>query len=95
MQALHSLTSNIAVEEPGLAIIRQQFSLWQLGFLPLYLLASVLASLFITLWALQFLELLGRPYFEVSIWYAHEMLFGFILVVIVGFLFTAGRNWFN
>ena len=26
-------------------------------------------------------------------WHAHEMLFGFALAVIVGFLFTAGRNW--
>ena len=26
-------------------------------------------------------------------WHAHEMLFGFTLAVIVGFLFTAARNW--
>src|SRR6188768_3040971 len=27
------------------------------------------------------------------LWHAHEMLFGFTLAVVVGFLFTAGRNW--
>ena len=33
------------------------------------------------------------PLFERPVWHAHEMLFGFVLAVIVGFLFTAGRNW--
>jgi uncharacterized protein involved in response to NO len=28
-------------------------------------------------------------------WHAHEMLFGFTLAVVVGFLLTAGRNWSN
>jgi uncharacterized protein involved in response to NO len=29
------------------------------------------------------------------LWHAHEMLFGYAFAVIVGFLFTAGRNWAN
>ena len=29
------------------------------------------------------------------IWHAHEMVYGFTSAVIVGFLFTAGRNWTN
>lgn len=68
-------------------------ALWQLGFRPFYLLASGLSSLSIALWALQFSGWLGRSYLEGPIWHAHEMLFGFILTVIVGFLLTAGRNW--
>jgi uncharacterized protein involved in response to NO len=32
-------------------------------------------------------------YLQGPLWHAHEMLFGFMLAVIVGFLFTAGRNW--
>ena len=35
------------------------------------------------------------PYLQGPMWHAHEMLFGFTLAVIVGFLFTAGRNWTN
>jgi uncharacterized protein involved in response to NO len=88
------MTPHIPLEEPGQAPL-QRFALWQLGFRPFYLLASVFASLSIGLWALQFSGLLGRPYLKGSIWHAHEMLFGFILAVIVGFLFTAGRNWSN
>ena len=38
---------------------------------------------------------LGRPYLQGPLWHAHEMLFGFTLAVVVGFLFTAGRNWAN
>ncbi len=69
------------------------FALWQLGFRPFYLLASVFAALSIGLWALQFAGWLGQPYLLGPLWHAHEMLFGFTLAVIVGFLFTAGRNW--
>ena len=69
------------------------FALWQLGFRPFYLLASVFSALSIGLWALQFAGWLGTPYLQGPMWHAHEMLFGFTLAVVVGFLFTAGRNW--
>ena len=71
----------------------QGFALWQLGFRPFFLLASAFAALSIPLWALQFAGWLGRPYLQGPLWHAHEMLFGFALAVVVGFLFTAGRNW--
>ncbi len=72
---------------------RPGFALFALGFRPFYLLASVFAALSIPLWALQFSGLLGHAYLAGPLWHAHEMLFGFTLAVIVGFLFTAGRNW--
>lgn len=88
MQTLHN------IEEPP-ALPQNRFALWELGFRPFYLLASIFASLSIPLWALQFSGLLRQVYLRGSIWHAHEMLFGFALAVIVGFLFTAGRNWTN
>lgn len=69
------------------------FALWQLGFRPFYLLASAFAALSIGLWAAQFAGWLPLAYLQGPLWHAHEMLFGFLLAVIVGFLFTAGRNW--
>jgi uncharacterized protein involved in response to NO len=72
-----------------------KFALWQLGFRPFYLLASSFAALSIGLWALQFAGWLGHAYLRGPAWHAHEMLFGFTLAVVVGFLFTAGRNWSN
>ncbi|MEO6746050.1 MAG: NnrS family protein [Caldimonas sp.] len=82
------------IEEPA-ALPTRRFALWELGFRPFYLLASTFAALSIPLWALQFSGLLGHSYLTGPVWHAHEMLFGFALAVIVGFLFTAGRNWSN
>jgi len=86
----------ISIEEPQRpAAPPAGFALWQLGFRPFYLLASVFAAVSIALWALQFAGWLGRPYLSGPLWHAHEMLFGFTLAVVVGFLFTAGRSWSN
>lgn len=82
----------LRLEEPPRAA-PSGFALFALGFRPFYLLASVFAALSVPLWALQHAGLLGHAYLAGPIWHAHEMLFGFALAVIVGFLFTAGRNW--
>jgi uncharacterized protein involved in response to NO len=70
-----------------------RFALWDLGFRPFYLLASTFASLSILVWALQFSGLLPYAYLQGPMWHAHEMLFGFTLAVLTGFLLTAGQNW--
>ncbi|HSC63069.1 MAG TPA: NnrS family protein [Caldimonas sp.] len=86
----------IRIEEPASAGAPPRgLALWQLGFRPFYLLASVFSALSIALWAAQFTGLLGQAYLQGPLWHAHEMLFGFVLAVVVGFLFTAGRNWSN
>ena len=69
------------------------FALWRLGFRPFYLLASSFASLSIALWGAQYAGVLSTPYLRGPIWHAHEMVFGFTLAVMTGFLFTAVRNW--
>jgi len=85
----------IHLEEPPRPAAAPAFALWALGFRPFYLLASIFAALSIGLWALQMTGMLGLPYLPAPLWHAHEMLFGFTLAVIVGFLLTAGRNWSN
>lgn len=89
------MSSLLQIKHPSAASAASPpgFALWQLGFRPFYLLASVFSALSIGLWALQFSGWLGTPYLAGPMWHAHEMLFGFALAVIVGFLFTAGRNW--
>jgi uncharacterized protein involved in response to NO len=68
--------------------------LLRLGFRPFYLLAAAFAVLSVPLWIAQVAGLVpahsGLPG---ALWHAHEMLFGFALAVITGFLFTATRNW--
>jgi uncharacterized protein involved in response to NO len=69
------------------------FALWHLGLRPFFLVASAFASLSIALWAAQYAGWLRHPYLEGPMWHAHEMIFGFALAVIAGFLLTAVRNW--
>ncbi|MGH7065137.1 MAG: NnrS family protein [Stellaceae bacterium] len=72
---------------------KSAFALWQLGFRPFYLLAALFGSLSIALWGAQYAGWLTTPYLRGPIWHAHEMVFGFTLAVMTGFLFTAVRNW--
>jgi uncharacterized protein involved in response to NO len=83
----------LRIDEPP--VVERRFALFDLGFRPFFLLASAFAALSIPLWALQFSGIVAQPYLAGPLWHAHEMVFGFTLAVIVGFLFTAGRNWSN
>lgn len=69
------------------------FALWNLGFRPFYLLASIFSALSVPLWAAQFSGHLPSAYLKGPLWHAHEMLFGFTMAVIAGFLLTAVRAW--
>ena len=71
----------------------KRLALWDLGFRPFYLLASLFAALSVALWAAQYSGRLPGAYLAGSAWHAHEMLFGYTMAVIAGFLFTAVRNW--
>src|SRR3954465_7082919 len=73
----------------------QRSALLALGFRPFYLLASSFAALSVLLWTAAYAGWLPAVYGRNSIWHAHEMVYGFASAVIVGFLFTAGRNWTN
>ena len=71
-------------------------ALFSLGFRPFFLLASFLAFVALTLWALVFalgLQLSAFDYYPMIIWHAHEMIFAYAMAVIAGFLLTAIKNW--
>lgn len=69
-------------------------ALLALGFRPFYLLAALLAMLTVPVWVLQYLGVLATTGpIAGMLWHMHEMVFGFAVAVITGFLFTAGRNW--
>lgn len=68
--------------------------LLRLGFRPFYLGAAAFACLAAPLWvALYFGDLTLGVGVAPLLWHAHEMLFGFAVAVIVGFLMTAGKAW--
>lgn len=70
------------------------FALWNLGFRPFFLLAGGFAAVSVGVWTLEFAGWFGtHAWLRNPAWHAHEMLFGYALAVVVGFLFTAVRNW--
>jgi len=69
------------------------YALWSLGFRPFYLLASVFSAISVLLWAAQFSGLLPNAYLQGALWHGHEMLFGYTMAVVAGFLLTAVRAW--
>ena len=69
------------------------FALWRLGFRPFYLLASVFAAASVLMWVAQYSGSLHAAWLHGPAWHGHEMLFGYTLAVVAGFLLTAVRNW--
>lgn len=70
--------------------------LWSAGFRPFFLVAALHGAAVIGLWT-GALEGLGLPqparYFGPSVWHAHELLQGFTVAVVAGFLLTAVQRW--
>ncbi len=83
----------IEVARPQAKPTSNGFALWSLGFRPFYLLASVFAASSILLWIGQYTGHLPVAYLRTPAWHGHEMLFGYTLAVVAGFLLTAVRNW--
>jgi uncharacterized protein involved in response to NO len=69
------------------------FAVWSLGFRPFFLLASVFSALSVLVWVAQLSGWLPHAYLRGPLWHGHEMLFGYTLAVVAGFLLTAVRNW--
>lgn len=71
-------------------------SLLHLGFRPFFILAGLSAALLMLQWLwfytapLDPAPLAGMP---PQVWHAHEMIYGYTLAVIAGFLLTSVRNW--
>ncbi len=71
------------------------FALFNLGFRPFFLLASVFSFISIFIWGGVFVYgWIAPPLpFSPMHWHAHEMIFGYGMAVAAGFLLTAVRNW--
>ena len=71
------------------------FALWNLGFRPFFLLASIFSAISVLLWAAHFSGYFPSAYLQGPVWHGHEMLVGYTAAVIAGFLLTAVRAWTN
>ncbi len=70
------------------------YPLFAMGFRTFFALAGFSALFMIALWTSIYDGSLKLDnYFPVNYWHAHEMLLGYSVAVIAGFLLTAVRNW--
>jgi uncharacterized protein involved in response to NO len=80
-----------AIPEPT---TRPRFAVAAKGFRPFFLLAPVFALMIVPVWLLVVAGVLApASYVDAASWHAHEMIFGYTVAVIAGFLLTAVGNW--
>ena len=78
-------TARAARPDPDLSVFLS------LGFRPLYICGCAWALISIAIWIFA-PAVVPLPFFAVA-WHAHEMLWGFIATIAVGFLLTASATW--
>ena len=73
----------------------KQFALFELGFRPFFLFASLFSIIVTVLWMANYSFGWSLPINNVIpiAWHGHEMVFGYGAAVVAGFLLTAVRNW--
>jgi uncharacterized protein involved in response to NO len=73
----------------------KKLALFNLGFRPFFLGASIFAIVSITSWMLVYFSYSSINITNItsSQWHAHEMLYGYGMAVVAGFLLTAVKNW--
>lgn len=73
----------------------KKFALFELGFRPFFLLASLFSIIATSIWMANYTFGWILPSNNISpiAWHGHEMVFGYSIAVIAGFLLTAVRNW--
>ncbi len=85
-------TIMLNIEDPRTV---KPFGLLNLGFRPFFLAAGLFAVISMLLWFA--LYILHQPLLPTALpamlWHGHEMVFGYSLAVIAGFLLTAIKNW--
>ena len=73
----------------------KKLALFNLGFRPFFLGASIFAVISMAAWMLVYFSYVSVNVENISIsqWHAHEMLYGYGMAVVAGFLLTAVKNW--
>jgi uncharacterized protein involved in response to NO len=74
--------------------LASRFALFDYGFRPFFLLAGLYALAIVPVW-LYFYAHHGAPFgaLPAMYWHSHEMLYGFVVAAVAGFLLTAAPSW--
>lgn len=79
--------------EPERRAVRR-FALFEYGFRPFFLFAACYAVLAVPVWIAIWRGSLGwQPAMPPLLWHGHEMVFGFAVAALAGFMLTAVPNW--
>lgn len=69
-------------------------NVWAIGFRPFFLTGSIVSLFLVLYWAIVFfMGALPDGFFSPVNWHAHEMVYGFAVSIVAGFLLTASANW--
>jgi uncharacterized protein involved in response to NO len=86
--------TQIPIQPPPRSADRRRFAAFALGFRPFFLTAGLAAVTLMALWLFAWHGgLTPERYYGRVGWHIHEMLWGYTVAVIAGFLLTAVRNW--
>ncbi len=68
---------------------------WGYGFRPFFLLGALFSIISLLIWGGFYAGYVAPPLFMMDpiSWHAHEMIYGFTMAIIAGFLLTAVANW--
>jgi uncharacterized protein involved in response to NO len=81
---------NVDTERPS----SRRFALFEYGFRPFFLLAAIHAALAVPVWVGLWRGDVGwQPPIAANLWHGHEMIFGFAVAALAGFMLTAVPNW--
>ena len=67
----------------------------RLGFRPFFLAAGIFAIISMAIWMASYVFTVEFAFSAIpaNLWHAHEMIFGYAMAVVAGFLLTAIKNW--
>lgn len=69
-------------------------SVFDLAFRPFFILGSLFSIVALLVWGGVLANMVEfKAYFPVQLWHGHEMVYGFVAAIMVGFLLTAVQNW--
>jgi len=73
----------------------QGFTIFESSYRPFFILAATSSLFYMTIWTLFYTFKLPLNFEDISptMWHAHEMLFGYTMAVIAGFLLTIEKYW--
>lgn len=87
-----TLRYGMEIESQG----NRRLALDRLGFRPFFLAAGAFGTVSVAIWVSLYhfrAPGLAEPALSAVIWHAHEMIYGYAVAVVGGFLLTATRNW--